>query len=231
MIIKIVNFNIHKGKGWHNLKSTLKELDHQIREQKPDLLFFQEIRGMQAEHLVLDKWPHYSFGKNVVHSKGDYGNAILSKFPIIFSENFDLSAHRFERRGLLHSVAILPNQSCLHLLCVHLGLFKRGRKMQFEKIATHIKSEISHSEAIILAGDFNDWTSHATSYLVHELGLQEAFLALQGSYAKTFPAWKPFLKLDRVYSRGFEILQAKALTQPSWRFLSDHIGLEVILRR
>lgn len=230
MIIKILNFNIHKGIGWHRLKKTFHELDHRIQQHKPDMIFLQEIRGAQAEQLILDHWPHYSYGKNVVHAKGDYGNAILSKLPIIFSENFNLSTHRFERRGLLYSIVEQPNQSRLHLLCVHLGLFRKGRKKQLEKIVDHIKLHIGPSEPIILAGDFNDWTSQATCYLIEDLQLQEAFLTLNGSYAKTFPAWKPFLKLDRVYCRHLQIVQAKTLIEQHWKFLSDHIALEVSLK-
>jgi len=229
MNIKTLNLNIHKGIGWHKLKPTFKELDACIRELGPDLIFFQEILGRQAEHLVLDTWPHYSYGQNVAHVKGHYGNAILSKFPILFSENFDLSTHHFDRRGLLHSIAMINDELRVHFLCVHLGLFKKGRDKQLEKIVSYITSKISEQDPIILAGDFNDWTSRATMPLIDGLGLQEAFLNIHGAYARTFPAWAPVFKLDRFYCRGFEIISAERLIQQSRRFLSDHLGLTVTL--
>lgn len=229
MLIKVLNINIHKGLGWHNLRPTFRELDANIREMRPDLIFFQEILGRQAESLIIDTWPHYSYGQNVAHPQNHYGNAILSKFPIIYSENFDLSFYNFERRGLLHSIIAITDTMHIHLLCVHLGLFVKGRDHQIEHIVKHIQSTISANDPIILAGDFNDWTSRVTKPLIHGLGLQEAFLNFQGTYAKTFPSWAPLLKLDRLYFRDFEILFAQRLIQKSWRSISDHIGLEVDL--
>jgi endonuclease/exonuclease/phosphatase family metal-dependent hydrolase len=228
MTIKILDINIHKGFGWDGMRSTFKKLNMCIHELNPDLIFFQEILGNQAEALVLDIWPHYGYGKNVAHVKNHYGNAILSKFPIVSSQNFDLSAHSFEHRGLLHSILLINNQT-VHLLCVHLGLFRRGRFKQFEKIVSYIRASIAENEAIILAGDFNDWDSRATAPLVQGLKLHEAFLTLHGDYAKTFHALAPILKLDRLYCRGFDIIYAQRLVHSSWRLLSDHIGLEVHL--
>ncbi len=229
LTIKIINLNIHKGMGWHNFKPTFQELNTALRETKPDVVFLQEVLGKQAEALILDTWPHYSYGKNVTHSTEHYGNAILSKFPILFSENFNLSSHQFERRGLLHSTIEINKELKVHLLCVHLGLFQIGRDKQLKKIAEHVQSYIHKDDPIILAGDFNDWSNRATLPLINEMGLQEAFLNFHGSYARTFPAWAPLLKLDRIYYRKFHVTCAERLIQKNWRSLSDHIGLEVDL--
>jgi endonuclease/exonuclease/phosphatase family metal-dependent hydrolase len=229
LTIKIINLNIHKGMGWHRFKSTFQELNAALRDAKPDLIFFQEILGKQAETLILDSWPHYSYGKNVTHSTDHYGNAILSKFPILFSENFNLSTNQFERRGLLHSIIEVTKTLKIHLLCVHLGLFQNGRDKQLERIAEHVNSFIHKDDPIILAGDFNDWSNRATLPLINGLGLQEAFLHFYGSYARTFPAWAPLLRLDRIYFRKFHVTSAERLIHKTWRSLSDHIGLEVDL--
>lgn len=227
MEFKVLSFNIHKGIGWHRFQSTFQWLDTEVRLLSPDFIFFQEILGAQAEHIVSDLWSHYSYGKNVIYNKGNFGNAIFSKLPIIFSENFDLTTNRFERRGLLHSIVKLPNGSPLHLLCVHLGLFKKSRQKQYQKIISYIESVIKENEPIILGGDFNDWRSHATVPLVKGLGLSEAFMMLHGKYARTFPAWSPLLKLDRIYSRGMQVKNAERLMNSSWRKISDHIAIMV----
>lgn len=229
MTIKVLSFNVHKGIGWHPFRLTFQKIDEEIRKLSPDIIFFQEILGKHVENIVLDVWPHFHYGKNVVYSKGHFGNAIFSKFPIIYSENFDLSTYRLERRGLLHSVVMLPNQVHLHLLCVHLGLFKQSRIKQYEKIISYIKSTIGHDEPIILGGDFNDWGGHATLPLKNNLNLEEAFLSLYGKYAKTFPAWAPLLKLDRIYSRGAQVLHAEKLIAKPWNGLSDHLALTATL--
>ena len=151
MTIKVLSFNVHKGIGWHPFRLTFQKIDEEIRKLSPDIIFFQEILGHHAENIVLDVWPHFHYGKNVIYPKGHFGNAIFSKFPIIYSENFDLSTYLLERRGLLHSVVTLPNQSQLHLLCVHLGLFKKSRKKQYEKIIAYIDSTIGHDEPVIFS--------------------------------------------------------------------------------
>jgi endonuclease/exonuclease/phosphatase family metal-dependent hydrolase len=40
--------------------------------------------------------------------------------------------------------------------------------------------------------------------------------------ARTFPAAMPMLKLDRIYVRGFDVLDARVLHGASWARLSDH---------
>lgn len=229
MSIKVLSFNVHKGIGWHPFRRTFLQIDAEIRKFSPDIIFFQEILGAHVENIALDIWPHYRYGKNVVYPKGHFGNAIFSKFPIIHSENFDLSTYRLEKRGLLHSIVLLPNQSYLHLLCVHLGLFKQSRMKQYEKIISFMKSTINEGDPIILGGDFNDWGSHATLPLVRNFNLIEAFLLLHGAYARTFPAWAPMLKLDRIYTRGMQVIEAEKMTKKPWKTLSDHLALTVTL--
>ncbi|EKD70971.1 MAG: hypothetical protein ACD_46C00311G0004 [uncultured bacterium] len=231
MDIRILSYNIHKGIGWTIRKSTLTQIHTQILEIHPELIFLQEIRGTQFELIAEKIWPHFSYGKNAVYEKGHHGNAILSKFPILFSENIDLTFGRYERRGLLHAIIQLTNHGQpLHLLCVHLGLFKSDRCKQIAKIVQHIQSNIPQNEPLILGGDFNDWSSFATEPLIHNLGLEEAFLSSCGGYAKTFPAWAPMLRLDRLYYRGFDTSHANCLANKPWRQLSDHIALDVALK-
>jgi endonuclease/exonuclease/phosphatase family metal-dependent hydrolase len=220
MLIKILCMNIHKGCGWYGRNQTLPFLAEHVKNTPLDLIFFQEIRDKNIDHLLIDEWKfNYS----------EHGNAIFSRFPIIFSENFDISAHRFEYRGLLYSIIQLSSEIKFHVICVHLGLFRKGREKQFQAIVEHIRTHIPNNEAIILAGDFNDWPAKATKPLVEELNLKEAFLNKHFSYAKTFPAWAPFLTLDRIYYRQFEVVAAERMIEKSWRKLSDHIGLYVTL--
>jgi len=43
--------------------------------------------------------------------------------------------------------------------------------------------------------------------------------------ARTFPAMLPFLKLDRIYLRGFAVRQARVLSGQNWKRLSDHAAI------
>ena len=95
----------------------------------------------------------------------------------------------------------------------------------------------------MIAGDFNDWTNSLSATLRKKLDVEEVFdqdLSSRsfGSYlrrlsgrgprvtpARTFPAAMPVLKLDRIYVRGFSVLNAKVLHGASWARLSDHAPL------
>jgi endonuclease/exonuclease/phosphatase family metal-dependent hydrolase len=228
MKINFLCMNIHKGHGWGR-NHTFHLLQTHLQELRPDLIFFQEIFTLDAEHLVQESATYLSYGKNAIYMKKGYGNAIFSRYPIIFSENFDISMHRFEHRGLLYAIGLLPSNQKIHLLCTHLGLFKKSRQKQLEIIVKHIETHIPKDDPIIVAGDFNDWGLHATQPLVNELQLSEAFLTIKGSYARTYPAWASTLKLDRVYYRGIKILSAERLITKSWKRLSDHLGLNIII--
>lgn len=228
--VRILSFNIHKGVAWGLRRPTHEKIHQSLCELHPDLIFLQEIRGLHFDNLSCSIWPHFSYGKNAVYQKGHHGNAILSKYPISFSENIDISMHRYERRGLLHSITQLSAQSGpLHLLCVHLSLFKKDRKKQMEKILQFIKTELPENEPLILGGDFNDWSGQANEPFLRDLGFQEAFLNSQGVYARTYPSWAPMLRLDRIYMRGFNVSSAQRLMQSPWRNLSDHIAIEADL--
>jgi endonuclease/exonuclease/phosphatase family metal-dependent hydrolase len=48
--------------------------------------------------------------------------------------------------------------------------------------------------------------------------------------ARTFPAAMPWLRLDRVYVRGFEVESAQVLHGPSWARLSDHAPIVATLQ-
>jgi endonuclease/exonuclease/phosphatase family metal-dependent hydrolase len=47
--------------------------------------------------------------------------------------------------------------------------------------------------------------------------------------ARTFPAAMPWLRLDRVYVRGFDIESAEVLRGQTWSRLSDHAPIVTTL--
>lgn len=239
--IRVLSYNIHKGFSGGLSRFTLHHMREAIRALRPDLIFLQEVhgehnghrrriksypQGSQFEYLAEEMWPHFSYGKNVVYSEGHHGNAILSRYPILSAENFDVSQNQIERRGILHAVIAVPEvREPIHALCAHLGLLGWHRKRQIEKLAQRIESLVPRDARIIAAGDFNDWRKQASALVERRLQLTEAFFSLTGGHAKTFPNWLPMLCLDRIYVRGLRPLQAKRLDEPLWSNLSDHLAL------
>lgn len=236
--LKVFSYNIHKGFTTVSGRYIVDDMKRALHEVHPDIVFLQEMHGRHPdqylkqaleqynsplEHFADTLWPHHAYGKNAVYASGHHGNAILSKYPFSRWENINVSTNRFERRGLLHGVVNVPGCSeSLHLLCLHLNLMEGGRRQQVDRIVERIKNHVEPTAPLILAGDFNDWRQRISKTLFQELQLQEACLMANGQHSKTFPSWRPFLPLDRIYFRGFQVHQAEALGQSPWDQLSDH---------
>ena len=236
--IRILSYNIHKGFSL-NRRFVLAAIKNAIQTTNADLVFLQEVIGenkkhsktldswpvtTQLEFLADTLWPHFAYGKNAVYTEGHHGNAILSRHPVLQFENIDISNNRFERRGLLHATVESLREGIpdLHAICVHLDLFENGRNLQIERIVRRIREHVPDESPLIIAGDFNDWREKASPILEKELGVKEVFHQLHGCHAKSFPAWFPFLRLDRIYVRGFEASEAICFTKSPWDTLSDH---------
>ncbi|HEY1229469.1 MAG TPA: endonuclease/exonuclease/phosphatase family protein, partial [Ramlibacter sp.] len=96
--------NTHKGFTSFNRRFILPELRDAVRKVGADVVFLQEVLGTHEEHgkkyadwpdaphyefLADSIWPQYADGRNVVYPKGDHGNAVMSNFPIVHSQNHD----------------------------------------------------------------------------------------------------------------------------------------------
>jgi endonuclease/exonuclease/phosphatase family metal-dependent hydrolase len=66
----------------------------------------------------------------------------------------------------------------------------------------------------------NAQVSRPMPHKVHELGVGGA--ARTTPPPRTFPAAFPWLRLDRIYQRGFAVRKARVLQGQPWRSISDH---------
>lgn len=247
--LRVATYNIHKGFSFFKRRMVIHELRERLRALDADLVFLQEVLGNHERHaerhynwpaapqyefLADTMWQEYAYGRNAVYDAGHHGNAVLSRFPITRWDNQDVSTHRFERRGLLHCEIAIPRWSQpLHCICVHLGLFARGRSRQLEWLRQRIEKLVPADAPLIVAGDFNDWhwRHKATQELAHPLNMREVFEFVHGAPARTFPAVLPVFRLDRIYVRGFRIGLAHAHHGNVWARISDHAVLTTVLER
>jgi len=240
MEIKVLTYNIHKGFNTGNQRFVLRQMRDLLQQEHADLVFLQEIHGKTQryrskmgtfpdvphfEYLADSLWPHYAYAKNAVYKKGHHGNAILSKYPIKFWENIDVSNHPRASRSILHAVVELPSGKPLHALCVHMGLFQAERRRQLTTLIHRIESHVPHDEAMIIAGDFNDWKKVAEDHFEADLDVKELFEELVGRHALTYPVLLPILAMDRIYFRGLKPVSCACLDSGPWRNLSDHAAL------
>ena len=250
--LSVATYNIHKGFPVTPLfgrRPSLRALREELHALNPDLVFLQEVLGAHAgharrhrdwpvqsqyEYLADTLWQSHAYGRNAVYDAGHHGNALLSCYPITRWDNEDVSAHRFESRGLLHCEIAVPDwPQTLHCVCVHLALTVRGRSRQLERLRQRIERLVPADAPLIVAGDFNDWTwrQRATQEFAQPLNMHEVFELAGGQTARSFPAALPLLRLDRIYVRGFRVHAARVHHGRRWARLSDHAPLIADLER
>lgn len=238
MHLDILTYNIHKGLNWSNSTLTISNIREVIHKTNAQIVFLQEVVGEHSPHesrfndwqnaqyefLADEKWPEFAYAKNAVYEDRHHGNAILSKYPIIKWEQIDISTNKLEQRGVLFCEIQLPNQ-ILHAYCVHLNLLHRSRVKQYIALSEIINQRTPKDIPTIIAGDFNDWNKKACSYLEDQENFLEAYKALHGQYAKTFPIQFPMLGLDRMYIRNITPIHAQTYNEGIWKELSDHAAI------
>jgi endonuclease/exonuclease/phosphatase family metal-dependent hydrolase len=65
--------------------------------------------------------------------------------------------------------------------------------------------------------------------LAEGAGLHEVFVQAHGQPARTFPARKPLLRLDRIYVRNAIGHKPVVLPHKPWSHLSDHAPLAAVI--
>jgi endonuclease/exonuclease/phosphatase family metal-dependent hydrolase len=244
--LRICTYNIHKGFSQFNRQLSIHGVRDKLHQLGADLVFLQEVQGQHLHHarrhldwpsapqhefLAEGMWPQCAYGGNAIYDHGHHGNAILSRHAILSQANQDVSDHRFEHRGLLHcTIRMGRQQRPVHCICVHLGLTGGSRRRQMAALVQRLEQLAPPDEALIIAGDFNDWRQQADDCLTGPLGVQEVFTTLHGQPARSFPSRLPMLPLDRIYVRGFEVLGGRVHHGAPWHQLSDHAPLTAQLR-
>ncbi len=237
--LRVLTMNVHKGFGLFNRRFVLPKLREAVRGVSADIVFLQEVIGTHEKHSIFQKdwptttqyefladsmWPDFAYGQNAVYPEGHHGNAILSKFPIIQYSNFDISIDNYERRGLLLCTLKTNFGHDIYVICVHLGLREYQRQLQLDLLFRLIDS-LPPKAALIVAGDFNDWMLKAQIRLMTHTDLVEIFVNACGNPVRTFPAFLPLFRLDRIYVRNALNHYPILLPNRQWAHLSDHIPL------
>ena len=119
--VRVATYNIHKGVQGVGPQRRLEihNLGHAVEQLDADIVCLQEVRKThrrEEEHFT--RWPEMSqadflapegyeavYRTNAFTKHGEHGNAILSRWPVVAHQHEDISDHRFEQRGLLHSEA------------------------------------------------------------------------------------------------------------------------------
>jgi endonuclease/exonuclease/phosphatase family metal-dependent hydrolase len=230
--VRIATYNVHKCRGLDRRVDPAR-IAAVIRDLEADVVAVQEIISSTdssedqvrylAEHAGRYEW---CFGENRFHLGRPYGNAILSRLPVRFARNYDLTSGKRERRGCLRADVELKAGGILHIFNVHLGTSFFERRHQARRL---VSREVVAAEDLtgprVVVGDFNEWTRGLASRLMSK-NFQSVDLRAFTRRRRTYPGVLPLLHLDHFYFDEHLLLK-RYHVQRTRRSLvaSDHLPL------
>lgn len=235
--LTLASYNIRSGTGTDG-RFDLERTAAVIAELDADVVALQEVgdfrgrtpRDDHPEYLAQLLGMEMAFGPNVIRGGHRYGNAVLSRLPILRSRNYDLSVPRREPRGALRCDLDLGGWRKLHVFCVHLGLSPLERRVQEQRLlAGDLLRETVRADPVVVCGDFNYLGNRPLPSMVRQ-ALQDV-AGLLGVHPRTYHARWPFIRLDRVYvDLEVQPLSLLAHRSATSRVASDHLPLVMRMR-
>lgn len=226
-----MTYNIHVGVGMDK-KLDLQRIADVINAEHPDLVGLQEVdRGVKRtegkdEIAELAKLTSMSFAyaHNLDYQGGQYGVAILSRFPIRSTDHRKYENRReAERRGMIR-VEVEVNGRVVNFVTTHLDYqYEDGRVFETEQLLKFIDGV---KGPLIIVGDFNDEPTGG-AYKLMMADFDDAWI---GAKAKgdglSYPADKVAKRIDYVFTRKLD----RSKIRKAWTvetLASDHIPVVV----
>ncbi|MFT5286609.1 MAG: endonuclease/exonuclease/phosphatase family metal-dependent hydrolase [Planctomycetota bacterium] len=236
MRLRVLSYNIHKCVGGVDRRYAPERIAGVIAHHQPDIVLLQEVARASSRFRDDDQievlgdllgYRHRAYAVNVRKrgNGGEYGNGILSRFPLYAVENVMVTIPPKKARSVLHArCRIRTSQGrtrSLHLFNMHLGLSGIERKLQLKKfLASHPFARLNPHTPIVVGGDLNDLWGTLGRYLE-----PSDFVGHKPSL-RTFPAIVPMRALDAIYVRGDLLLEQVARSRFELaRIASDHLPL------
>ncbi len=145
-----------------------------------------------------------------------YGNAILSRYPVVATRGIDLSFGSREPRGALDA-DLDCNGHPLRIVATHLGLRPAERRDQIKRLLQVFDTD---RMPVIMMGDVNEWFvwGRPLRWLVSRFDVVPA--------VRTFPSRLPVFALDRIWINPPDrLLRIEVHATPLARRASDHLPL------
>jgi len=239
--LRVMTWNIHHGEGTDK-KVDVDRIAKVILREKPDVVALQEIdRGVERSGKIdiITRLADltdmtYAFGKTIDFQGGEYGNAFLTRFPILEERN-----RRFgliqpgEQRGLLQLILDVRGEEVV-VANTHLESSSNdsARASSIGELRTTLRGY--SPRPVVVCGDFND---EPESRVMTELkkDYADSWATLGRGEGFTFPSDTPKRRIDYVLvlnnSKPDSAFAAVQLRPLSARVLqssaSDHLPLLV----
>lgn len=217
--VRFMTWNVHGAVGL-NPRFDVQAVVKLIKAWSPDIVALQEVDSRGRTDPADDPFAllqaalgqHGVNAHSITTADGHYGQMLISCCPLVSDEVHDISAPEREPRRAIRAEIETP-AGLVRVVATHLGLSIGERRHQAQKLlALAGGAEMT----TVMLGDFNDWFWPGSVRSV----LAERFPAR--SRFRTFPAWFPLLRLDRIYCRPRAALR-RLFTDARARQLSDHL--------
>jgi endonuclease/exonuclease/phosphatase family metal-dependent hydrolase len=231
---RVMTYNIHHGEGIDK-RLDLERIAKLITDAKADVVALQEVdrgvartakRDLPAELAKLTGMTAY-FENNFHYQGGEYGNAVLTRFPIKRAKNTHYKMLRTgEQRGVLQLVLDVHGHEVL-FMNTHIDY----RPDDAERLMNvdELKQIVADADAmpVILCGDFNATPESRTIAKVKAF-LADTWELIGKGDGFSIPTEKPRKRIDYIWisKATIEPLQIEVLKSDA----SDHLPVMAQLR-
>jgi endonuclease/exonuclease/phosphatase family metal-dependent hydrolase len=223
--LRAATWNIHGGIGYdgryapQRIVAVLKEID-------ADVVALQEVAS-EEQHACfladLERETGYHVVAGLLRQRRgtDFGNAVLSRYPVRSVAHLDLAVGHYEPRGALDVCVDVGVRPLVRVLATHLGLRPGARREQVQRLLARVERESESAHPTLLMGDLNEW------YLWgRPLRWLHSHFRHRPVAPRTFPSHRPLFALDRIWVSPAGSLRSLAChATPLARAASDHLPL------
>jgi endonuclease/exonuclease/phosphatase family metal-dependent hydrolase len=218
--VRVMSWNIHGAYG-RNPRFDLERVIALIRAHRPDVIALQEIDSRRPRAAGVDEpfrllqgalGIHGVEAKTITTADGEYGQALISRWPIHDAEVHDISYQEREPRRAIACEIAAPGGR-LRVIATHLGLSLGERRGQARELLRMIGGAAG---TIVVLGDFNDW------FWVGSVRRVLAARLPARTRHRTFPSRCPIFRFDRIYCSPRTAL-GHTWTDGAAAALSDHL--------
>lgn len=211
--LRVLVYNVHAGKDVARADN-LERVAEVVRSTGAELVLLQELdRGTersgrvdQPARLAALTGMHAAFGKTLSYQGGEYGVALLSRWPITGDTLLLLDPPEvradpaFEPRGVLRARIARPG-AALYALSTHLDA-SGGDAHRRREVAALLEAAGRLREGgvpVLLGGDFNATPESAVVAEVLRAGWRDAWAECGQGEGFTFPAGAPRKRIDYLF--------------------------------
>ncbi|MFN0068602.1 MAG: endonuclease/exonuclease/phosphatase family protein [Limisphaerales bacterium] len=204
--LRVMSYNIRHGRGLDD-RVDLPRIAGVIRDAQADVVLLQEVdrgtprtdrRDLAAELAALTGM-HAVFSRNIPYQGGEYGNATLSRFPVVAWTNLHYRMLRpGEQRGLLQLTAEVAGHGRVQFWNTHMD-YRPDDAERLSNVAEINALLARTTEPVILGGDFNDTPGSRVHAALGERW-QDAWLVAGEGDGFTIPADRPARRIDYLWT-------------------------------